>query len=85
MFSMVFFIFYFLVIRPQNKQESEKQSLLGSLKKGDQLVTSGGLLGKFSNVESEFVVLDLGNNMKVKVEANHIVKRLEKNDSKSKS
>jgi preprotein translocase subunit YajC len=75
MLAVVFLIFYFMVLRPQEKKLRETQALLGSLKKGDNVVTTGGILGRISQVEDQCVVLDLGANVKIKVEKAHIAKR----------
>lgn len=75
MLAVVFLIFYFMVLRPQEKKLKETQALLESLKKGDNVVTSGGILGRVVQVEDQCVVLDLGGNVKVKVEKAHIAKR----------
>jgi preprotein translocase subunit YajC len=60
-------IFYFLVIAPANKQRRKTQEMLGSLKKGDQVVTSGGIYGTIQGVEAEVVYLKISENVKVKV------------------
>jgi len=67
MMLAVFLIFYFLVIRPQNKRLKEHRAKLSAVVRGDQVVTSGGLVGKVVKVTDEFLTVDLGNNMKVKV------------------
>lgn len=50
-------IFYFLLIRPQNKRRKEHQELMGGLAKGDEVVTAGGIVGKITKVEDDFVVM----------------------------
>lgn len=60
-------IFYLLVLRPQQKQQKETQSLLSSLKKGDDVVTSGGVLGRIHLVDEKVVTLDLGGGTKMRV------------------
>jgi preprotein translocase subunit YajC len=60
-------IMYLLVIRPQQKQAKETQSLLASLKKGDDVVTTGGMLGKIHSVDEKVVTLDLGGGTRVRV------------------
>lgn len=52
-------IFYFLMWRPQAKQQAEHRALLTTLKKGDEVVTAGGLVGKIASVEDKFVMLEL--------------------------
>ncbi len=72
MFVIVFFIFYFLVIRPQEKRLRAHQALLGDLKKGTQVVTSGGIIGRVATVESDHVTLEVANNVKVRFHKENI-------------
>ena len=60
-------IFYFLVIAPANKQRKKTQEMLNSLKKGDRVVTTGGIYGTIQGVEAEVVYLKIAENVKVKV------------------
>lgn len=78
-------IFYFMLIRPQQKRVKEHKSLVESLKKGDEVVTSGGLLGKIAAVDETFVSVDLADNMQVKVQKNHIGSVMPKGTIKSAS
>lgn len=59
-------IFWFLIIRPQMKRQKEHQTKVAGLKKGDSVVTAGGLVGKVVKVDDTFVELDLGPNVRVK-------------------
>ena len=72
----VFAIFYFIVIRPQNKQRAEHQEKLNNVKKGDKVVTAGGLRGtikEFQGKDQEIIILDVGSDTKVNVMKNYIV------------
>jgi|SRR6266852_3528608 len=60
-------VFYFLVIAPANKQRRKTESMLSSLKKGDRVVTSGGIYGTVQGVEAEVVYLKIADNVKVKL------------------
>lgn len=60
-------VFYFLVIAPANKQRRKTQEMLGSLKKGDRVVTSGGIYGTVQGVEADVVYLKIADNVKVKL------------------
>lgn len=62
-------IFYFLIIRPQQKRAKEQQNMLLAIRRGDTIVTSGGLVGKVVRVKDDSAELDveLGENMRVKV------------------
>jgi preprotein translocase subunit YajC len=59
-------IFWFLIIRPQMKRQKEHQTKVAALKKGDSVVTAGGLIGKVVKVDDTYVELDLGPNVRVK-------------------
>lgn len=59
-------IFWFLLIRPQMKRQKEHQQKVEGLKKGDQVVTQGGLVGKIAKVEDDFVHIDLAKDVRVK-------------------
>ncbi len=65
--AAIFLVFYFLVIAPANKQKRKTQEMLKSLKKGDRVVTSGGIYGTVQGVEPEVVYLKIAENVKVKV------------------
>lgn len=65
-------VFYFVAIRPQNKQEKERQKMLSALAKNDDVVTSGGLHGTIVNVKEKSVILRIDENVKVEVEKNCI-------------
>ncbi len=59
-------IFYLLILRPQMRRQKEQQIKLGGIKKGDSVLTGGGLLAKVTKVDDHYVELELGPNMKVK-------------------
>lgn len=59
-------IFYFLILRPQMRRQKEQQVKIAGLKKGDQVVTAGGLIGKVIKVEEQTVDLELGPNVRVR-------------------
>jgi preprotein translocase subunit YajC len=60
-------VFYFLVIAPANKQRKQQQQMLSTLKKGDRVLTTGGIYGTIQGVESDAVYLKIAENVKVKV------------------
>ncbi|HEX8301499.1 preprotein translocase subunit YajC [Sphingomonas sp.] len=63
---LIFVVFYFLMIRPQQKRMKDLQNSVNSVKKGDQVVTGGGLIGKVTKVSDNEVELELGPNVKVR-------------------
>ena len=58
--AMIFMIFYFLLIRPQQKKQKELESMIKGIEKGDSVVTSGGLHGKVAGVTEDVLTLDIG-------------------------
>lgn len=68
MFALIILIFYFMIIRPQSKRQKERQKMLEAMKKGDKVVTSGGMHGKIVGMEDKTVLLEIADNVKVKVE-----------------
>lgn len=60
-------VFYFLVIAPANKQRKKTQEMISSLKKGDNVITTGGIYGTVQGVEPDAVYLKIADNVKVKV------------------
>ena len=61
----IFFIFYFLLILPQRKKEREHQKMLQSLRKGDKVVTTGGIYGTVVNIKDKSVVLKVDDNTRI--------------------
>jgi preprotein translocase subunit YajC len=65
---VLFIVFYFLLIRPQTKRAKEHKQMVESLAKGDEVVTNGGLLGKITNLGDNFVVLEIAQDIEVKIQ-----------------
>lgn len=65
--AAIFLVFYFLVIAPANKQRRKTASMLETLKKGDRVVTTGGIYGTIQGVEADVIYLKIAENVKVKV------------------
>lgn len=65
--AAIFLVFYFLVIAPANKQRRKTAEMLSALKKGDRVVTSGGIYGTVQGVEGEVVHVKIAENVKVKI------------------
>lgn len=59
-------IFWFLILRPQMRRQKEQQAKLAGIKKGDQVLTGGGLIGKVVKVDEHYAEIELGQNIKVK-------------------
>ena len=72
MFALIIGIFYFLILRPQQKRQKERQKLLEALKKGDRVITTGGLHGTIAGIDEKTVLLQVADNMKMKFERSAI-------------
>lgn len=68
----MFAIFYFLLIRPQQKKAKEHRALLDSLKKGDSVITAGGVHGKIASVDDTLVNLEIANGVVIKISKSYI-------------
>jgi preprotein translocase subunit YajC len=71
-FVLMFAVFYFLMIRPQQKKMKEHESLMGSLQKGEEVITQAGIYGKIHGIADKFITLEVDNNVKIKVLKNQI-------------
>ena len=67
-FLLIILVFYFLILRPQQKRQKERQKLLESVRKGDKIVTTGGIHGLVEGVEEKTLLVKIDDNVKVKVE-----------------
>ncbi len=69
---LVFVIFYFLLIRPQQKKEKMRQKQIAAMTKGDKIVTMGGLVAIVSDVKDDVVIAKIGNEVKIEVMKNSV-------------
>lgn len=76
MFVIVFLIFYFLVVKPQNQKLKSHQQLIAELKSGDRVLTSSGILGKVATIEDECISLEVAPNVKIKFDKEFISKKV---------
>ncbi|MBN1379327.1 MAG: preprotein translocase subunit YajC [Gammaproteobacteria bacterium] len=76
-------VFYFILIRPQQRRVKEHQNLVSSLKKGDEVVTNGGLLGKLTEVSDQFVTVELAEGVEVKLQRGAVATVLPKGSIKN--
>ncbi|HTD31350.1 MAG TPA: preprotein translocase subunit YajC [Steroidobacteraceae bacterium] len=83
MVAVFFVIFYFLLFRPQQKRAKEHQNLITKLAVGDEVVTTGGLLGKVTEVGDTFVTLEIADAVRVKVQKTQITQLMPKGTLKS--
>lgn len=76
-------IFYLMIWRPQAKRAKEHKNLLGSLQKGDEVVTTGGIAGKVTKVSDDFVVLEVSDTVELKIQKGAIAATLPKGTLKA--
>jgi len=69
---LIFGVMYLLVIRPQSKRAKETQRMLSELKKGDEVVTTGGIIGRISGITDQFVTLEIQEKVRIKLVRSHI-------------
>jgi len=69
---LMFAIFYFLLIRPQQKKQKKQREVLAALKRGDMVVTSGGLHGKITGLTERVITLEIAEKIRVKVGRGYI-------------
>jgi len=67
-FLLIILVFYFLILRPQQKRQKDRQKLLESVRKGDRVITTGGIHGLVEGVEDKILLVKIDDNVKVKVE-----------------
>ena len=78
MFVIMIGIFYFLLIRPQQKKAKEHRALLEALKKGDNVVTAGGVFGKVTSLDENIVTLEIATGVNIKIKKGHIAEVIKK-------
>jgi len=68
----LFFVFYFFIIRPQSKRQKEIQKKVEVMKKGDKVVTSGGLIGQVNSIDDQTVLLEVDSGVKIRFQKSAI-------------
>ena len=74
MLALIFVVMWFFMIRPQRKQQKELQNFRDSLKKGDKVVTIGGIYGTVCEIKEGSVLIEVDNNVKIRVSKQALVK-----------
>ncbi len=74
---IIFAVFYFLIIRPQQQQAKKHKEMVDNLKKGDKIVTTGGIIAEVVRNEEDFIKAKISDNTEVKIDKNYIAKKLE--------
>lgn len=80
---VLFIVFYFLLIRPQQKKAKQHKSLVAALKKGDEIITNGGVLAKITDVGENFLSCKIAENVEIKVQSHAVSTVLPKGTIKS--
>jgi preprotein translocase subunit YajC len=80
---VIFVLFFFMIIRPQMKQAKEQRNMIAALQKGDEIVTSGGIVGKVTKVTEAFVVIEIAPETEITVQKHAIQSALPKGTIKS--
>jgi preprotein translocase subunit YajC len=73
---LLFAVFYFLLIRPQQKRAKQQKAFIEALKKGDEVVTSGGLYGKITGITDQMVTMEIAEKVRVRVTKSSIVDKV---------
>ena len=72
MMGLFVVIFYFLLIRPQQKKQKEHAAMLGKLAAGDEVITSGGIVGKITELSDNFITIEISQGVQIKVQRFHV-------------
>ena len=74
----IFVVFYFLLIRPQQKKQKEARAMLDALEKGNEVVTAGGILGRIVKLDEQYATIEVANNVQMIVQRGSISQLLPK-------
>lgn len=80
---VIFVLFYFMLIRPQMKRAKEQRTMITALQKGDEVVTSGGMLGKIIKVNDQYVTIEIAPNINIPVQKQAVQTLLPKGSIKT--
>ena len=79
----IFVVFYFLLIRPQQKKAKEAKAMLEALQKGDEVVTAGGMLGRIAKISEQYVTLEIAANTEITIQRGAVSQLLPKGTIKA--
>ncbi|MCD6419319.1 MAG: preprotein translocase subunit YajC [Synergistetes bacterium] len=80
---LIFAVFYFLLIRPQQKQKKRHQEMISSLSKGDKVVTIGGIWGEVKEIKGDSFILEIADGVKIRVLKSAIASRRQEASAES--
>lgn len=72
-FLLIIVVFYFFMIRPQMKRQKELRKYRDSLKKGDKIITTGGIYGKVSEVKDAYITVDIADGVTIKIDKSAVI------------
>lgn len=84
MMVLIFVVFYFFMIRPQSKRQKEIKNQREAMKAGDSVVTSGGIYGKVKDIKETTVIIEIADNVRIKVDKNSVFATAEDLQSQTK-
>jgi preprotein translocase subunit YajC len=84
MFTLIIAIFYFMILRPQQKRQKERQKMLDAVKKGDKVVTSGGLHGTVAGIDEKTILVQVAENVKLKFDRTAVTAVVREGDTPEK-
>ena len=79
----IFVVFYFLLIRPQQKRSKEQRELLAALEKGNEVITAGGMVGRIARINDQYVTLEVASGVEITVQRSSVSQLLPKGTLKS--
>lgn len=82
-FGIMIALFYFMLIRPQMKRAKEQKKMIDALQKGDEVITTGGVLGKITKVSDQYISLEIADNVVIQVQKATVQTLLPKGTMKS--
>ncbi|OWY39667.1 preprotein translocase subunit YajC [Xenophilus sp. AP218F] len=80
---VIFVLFWFLMVRPQQKRMKEHQKMLSEIQKGDEVVTQGGIIGRVVKAGEQYITVEIANNVEINVQRAAISGKLEKGTLKA--
>ena len=85
MFALIIGIFYFMILRPQQKRQKERQKMLDAVKKGDKVVTAGGLHGTVAGLDDKTLLIQVAENVKLKFDRSAVTTIIREGEGAEKS
>jgi preprotein translocase subunit YajC len=79
----IFAVFYFLMIRPQQKKQKEHRAMVESLEKGNEVITGGGIAGRISKVDDQYITVEIAQGVEIRVQRQAVSQLLPKGTLKS--